>query len=258
MSSGASTSRGRLIWHHHVSDRAGDCADFYSRLFGWSCVQGEFGAPGEFFEIGLGENGIGNLSQVGAAEARPARWEAYANVADLSATLAAVRSHGGEVLAEVELPAIGARFARVRDPHGGLIRPWQGDGDDAEERVGPAAVGTICWNELASPAPAASRAFHAAVFGWDPKPLDPGDEDAYSFMLRGEKQCEAAIARATDDSATARWTPFVSVEDPEAMAVSAEELGARTVVPLTSTPGGRFVILDDPAGARFAVYGQPS
>ena len=54
------------------------------------------------------------------------------------------------------------------------------------------------------------------------------------------------------------WTPFVSVDDPETMASKAEALGATTAVPLTSTPGGRFVILADPAGARFAVYGKPS
>lgn len=247
------TSRGRLIWHHHVSDDVERSAAFYEKLFGWTFEESGFGPPGSFHVIGLGRLGIGNLSLKAPGDPLPNRWMAYANVQCLDRCLALARAAGADVLQETELPALGARFACLRDPQGGLILPWEGEGDDAPERDGPPLPGTIGWNELASPDPAASRDFYGAVFGWTPRPLDPSDAEAGTLMERGPGRSETAVVCASEGRDSATWIPFVSVEDAMRAASRAEDLGARITSPVATRPGGRFVLLEDPVGARVAV-----
>jgi predicted enzyme related to lactoylglutathione lyase len=53
------------------------------------------------------------------------------------------------------------------------------------------------------------------------------------------------------------WTPYFQVTDCDASTAKAKGLGAQVGVPPTDIPNtGRFAMLADPQGARFAVF-QP-
>lgn len=50
------------------------------------------------------------------------------------------------------------------------------------------------------------------------------------------------------------WGAYVTVDDVDAIAQKAQELGARTIVPLTDIPDvGRFYTFQDPQGAVLSV-----
>jgi len=59
---------------------------------------------------------------------------------------------------------------------------------------------------------------------------------------------------AQHGDAPANWTPYVMVDDCDAIAKRAGELGGRIYVPPTTIENvGRFAIFADPAGAVLAV-----
>ena len=58
----------------------------------------------------------------------------------------------------------------------------------------------------------------------------------------------------------ARWTPYIGVDDTDAMCKKATDLGAKVLVePMDVPTVGRFAILKDPQGAVFGIIkGEPT
>ena len=58
----------------------------------------------------------------------------------------------------------------------------------------------------------------------------------------------------------AMWTPYVGVEDTDAICAKAKELGANAIVEPVDVPTvGRFAVIADPQGAVFGVIkGEPA
>jgi predicted enzyme related to lactoylglutathione lyase len=52
-----------------------------------------------------------------------------------------------------------------------------------------------------------------------------------------------------------RWQFYVQVEDTDATAAKAVELGGALVQPVDDSPYGRLAVLIDPAGVRFMLMG---
>jgi len=115
---------GTLCWTElHTTDPAGATA-FYQAVFGWvtqDMPMGEFtytvirpAGGGE----DSGQGGIMPLSPEMAAAGFTTRWQAYFEVADCDAAVAAAAQHGGNVTAPAEdVPGVG-RMASLADPAG--------------------------------------------------------------------------------------------------------------------------------------------
>jgi predicted enzyme related to lactoylglutathione lyase len=57
-----------------------------------------------------------------------------------------------------------------------------------------------------------------------------------------------------DDSIPAHWQPYVAVEDPDATAERATQLGGSALIAPMDVPNvGRIAVLSDPQGAKFGV-----
>jgi hypothetical protein len=62
------------------------------------------------------------------------------------------------------------------------------------------------------------------------------------------------MAPGVPDEVPAYWLVYFAVEDCDASAAEAQELGATQVFPPMDIPGvGRFAVLSDPHGTAFAV-----
>jgi len=115
------------------------------------------------------------------------------------------------------------------------------------------APGTFSWVDLATTDVDGARAFYASVFGW------VGDEAAGGSMLRLDGSLVSAIFPLSDESraagAPASWTSYVTVDDVDATATRAVELGgrvARDAFDLADV--GRVALIEDPQGARLALW----
>lgn len=112
---------GALTWNDLLTSDPQAAAPFYEALFGWEVEGVGEGVP--YWTIrnrGAANGGIMAMPEEQLAAGVPPVWNAYFAVADLDATVAAVRDGGGRLLvAPVEVPA--GRFAVVADPEGAVF-----------------------------------------------------------------------------------------------------------------------------------------
>ena len=114
---------------------------------------------------------------------------------------------------------------------------------------------------LATSDVAAAKAFYGSLFGWQPEDLEAGAAGAYTTLHRGGS--EVAILYRQQPPARAagappHWTSYISVEDADATAARAEELGGAGVfrAPFDVLDAGRVAAIGDPTGAVVSLW-QP-
>ncbi len=127
------------------------------------------------------------------------------------------------------------------------------------ERTGY-APGSFCWADLATTDQAGAKAFYGALFGWEAQDMPVEEGVVYSMMRLGGRNV-AAIApqpqQQRDAGVPAIWQSYISVEDADATAERAKELGANLHAPAFDVmQAGRMAVIQDPQGAYFMVW-QP-
>lgn len=229
-------------------------AEFYAGLFGWEVeVSGpETGNYRMCLVKGRPVAGIGVAEQPG-----PPYWTTYIDVDDADAAAAAVTAAGGTVVVPPFEVADFGRMAVFADPTGAAFSVWQ-----PRSHIGAYAVnepGALCWNELTTREPARARDFYPAVFGWTARESAMGEvtyvewllgEDSIAGMMPMDETWPAGIP--------SHWMVYFAVEDTDAAAARAQELGGTVSVPPTDIPIGRFSVLNDPHGAVFSVIALPA
>lgn len=246
---------GRFCWPEaNVKDPAA-AKTFYTALFGWGVRQDP---DGGYAEWQVGGKSLGGLITLGAPREKlgiPSHWTAYVAVASADETAAKVKECGGQVLhGPFSMEGVG-RFAVVQDPTGASFSLYQSARPVPE--TPPSGPGTMCWNELMTRDPAKAAAFYEGVFGWTKQvmPMGPPVGDYVIFRHGG------AMAGGMMDASgpmfaevPPHWLVYFAVEDCDATAAKAAELGATLCSPPTDIPGvGRFSVIRDPQGAVFAI-----
>jgi uncharacterized protein len=121
--------------------------------------------------------------------------------------------------------------------------------------------GTFCWVGLATSEPDRAKAFYTGLFGWHAEDLEAGAAGTYTALRLGGE--EVAILYLQQPEARAagappHWTSYISVEDAEATAARAGELGGAAVFrePFDVLDAGRVAAIRDPTGAIVSLW-QP-
>lgn len=121
----------------------------------------------------------------------------------------------------------------------------------------PAAVNHFCWSELATTDTAAAIAFYGPLMGWKAENI-PSSLDCYFLMCLGDDLAAALYDMGPDKKAKGfppHWMAYVRVENADATAAKAVELGGSVVMPPFGVHDvGRMAVLKDPGGAVFAVW----
>jgi len=118
------------------------------------------------------------------------------------------------------------------------------------------APGTFSWTELSTTDSEAAKAFYTELFGWEAEELPVGDGMVYTMLRQGGLEV-AALYRQMQEGAPPNWLSYVTVEDADAAAAKARELGATLISePFDVMEVGRMSVIQDPQGAVFAVW-QP-
>jgi predicted enzyme related to lactoylglutathione lyase len=116
--------------------------------------------------------------------------------------------------------------------------------------------GTFCWVDLVSGDQDASKAFYSGLFGWEYEDFPIGEGTFYSVAQLDGKPV-AAVVPLPDPSVPSHWNCYVSVEDADAAAARAHELGGTVVLPAGDVgDSGRLAVIQDPQGALISVW-QP-
>jgi uncharacterized protein len=245
---------------------------FYGELFGWEfedVMPAE--SPGSYFIARLPGGDVAAVGSQADDGAQAAVWNTYVWVEDADETAAKVRSAGGTVLVEPGDVGESGRMAAFADPGGAAFCVWE-----PKEHRGAAVVnepGSLNFNELNTRDVEGARAFYGAVFGWEL--IDVGGGSMWALPAYGDflaqrtpglrenmasmgapprfEEVVASVRPIPDDQrdVPAHWGVTFGVDDADAIASRAAELGGRVVVPPFDAPWVRMTIIADPQGATF-------
>lgn len=232
---------------------------FYGGLFGWDSQAGPAEAGGYTFFTLRGEP-VAAVGPVMAEGDRP-RWITYMATSDVTDTAKAVEAAGGSVCVPPMAVFDQGSFAQFTDPHGAEFGAWQPGGFRGAGLLDE--PGTLCWVELNTRDVDGSRVFYRDVFGWtgETRPF-AGDSSYTELEVEGAKRKFGGILLMNDawpPEIPQHWMHYFSVDDTDAAAARATELGGSvSVPPFDLEHVGRIAVLVDPHGAYFSVITRPA
>ena len=245
---------------------------FYGDLFGWELADVmPPESPAPYYMARLRGGDVAAISALPQGAASGATWNTYVWVEDADATAGKVREAGGTVLREPMDVMDSGRLAAFADPAGAAFSVWQ-----PNQHRGATIVnepGSLNFNDLHTPDLDGARAFYGAVFGWEL--LDAGGFSVWVLPAYGEfleqrspgrrenmlamgapARFDEAVASAGplpegEAGSPARWDVTFAVDDADAIAARAAELGGEVLVPPVDAPWVRTTVIRDPQGATF-------
>jgi predicted enzyme related to lactoylglutathione lyase len=238
------TTVGKFVWHEQVSSDPKQAEEFYTRLFGWST---EVFKPGEAEYTMISARGGTHGGFTSAMEgAPPPHWLSHIRVEKLKDTIEKATAAGGKLAAgPFDMGEVGG-IAIIADPQGAYVSAFEPEGE------GPVPEGVFVWDELGTTDIDGAQRFYEEVFGWTTSDMGP-DYGGYRIFNRGETGI-AGLMTLPDNSIPARWQPYIAVDDPDATAAKAAELGGSTLAePMDVPKVGRIAVLRDPQGATFGI-----
>lgn len=272
------TDRDRYIpgvpcWADAVHPDPEAATRFYSGLFGWTCEESmPADAPGHYFMAKIDGRDAAALGSIPEGAPQIALWNTYVWIDSADATTAAAVAAGGTVIVEPFDVFDAGRMAMFADPEGAPIAVWQ-----PNRHRGALAVnehGGVNFNDLYTRDVDRAEEFYGAVFGWQTLELGPGAKmwamPAYGDFLEelnpgmrrqmaemgapaGFENVVASIVPIDPDDTTtpAHWGITFGVDDADAAAARAKELGGQVLSEPTDLPWVRTTTLADPQGAVF-------
>lgn len=245
---------------------------FYGGLFGW-----------DFEELGPGSDSPyliarlrgGDVAAVGPQpEGAPATaaWNTYMWVDSADEAAAKVLSSGGQVLMQPFDVTEAGRMAVLADREGAAFCVWQPKAHRGAQIVNE--PGSLNFNGLNTRDPEGAEGFYSSLFGWQALGLgggagmwrlpgygefleqsDPGlrERIAASGGPAGFEDVVATFNPIPQDDADtpAQWSVTFAVDDADATAARAAELGGTVLVEPHDAPWVRTTVITDPQGATF-------
>jgi len=247
--------------------------DFYSGLFGWDfedVMPPE--SEGRYFIARLRGRDVAAVGSIPAGAPPMAMWNTYVWVESADETASRVLDAGGKVLMDPFDVMNSGRMAVLADPEGAAFFLWQ-----AKEHKGAQIVneaGSLNFNGLNTRDVEGAKSFYGAVFGWRTLTLNGGAEmwtlPGYGDHLEernpdlrkqmaefdapaGFEDVVASIRPIPEDQPDlpAHWNVTFAVDDADATAARAAELGGKVSVPPFDAPWVRMTVITDPQGATF-------
>jgi uncharacterized protein len=247
--------------------------DFYSGLFGW-----EFenvlppDAGGKYFIARIRGADVAAVGSVPDGAPPMAVWNTYVWVDSADETAAKVGAAGGSVLQEPFDVMESGRMAVCADPEGAVFSVWQ-----ARQHKGAQIVnepGSLNFNGLNTRDPEGAKSFYGSVFGWRTLALpggfemwtQPGYGDRLEELNPGTRKRVAEVGGpagfedvvasinpipADQPDTPPHWSVTFAVDDADAIAAQATELGGKVVAPPFDAPWVRMTVITDPQGATF-------
>jgi predicted enzyme related to lactoylglutathione lyase len=246
---------------------------FYGGLFGWEYEERPVPGAGDRYLIARCDGEVvGGLGRAAAEDPDRARWTTYVAVSSADEAADLVRANGGQVrFGPVDAGPAG-RSAICVDPAGAELGIWQQGRRLGVERCNVPV--SWAWNDLLTSDPATVSPFYAAVFGWEARrvrlgdagegmiwtvpgygdalaELDPTMRERHAEDHVPEGFADAIGGIGEPDGGPPRWQVMIAVDDPDAVAARARELGGEVRREPNDAGVLRTTLLADPAGATF-------
>lgn len=247
--------------------------DFYGPLFGWefeNVLPPE--SDGDYFMARIRGSDVAAVGSIPEAAPQQAMWNSYVWVDSADETASKVSAAGGNVVMEPFDVMDAGRMAVFTDPGGAMFCVWQANQNKGAQLVNE--HGTVNFNDLNTRDPEGAKSFYGSVFGWETLEL-PGGFRAWTLSGYGDhlekdnpelrenmtevgapegfEDVVATLVPIGDDQPDTppHWNVTFAVDDADAVADKATELGGKVVVPPMDAPWVRMTVIADPQGATF-------
>jgi hypothetical protein len=222
---------------------------FYSALFGWAVedLGPDAGGYGLIRKDGKQVAGIGPAMDPD----RGTTWSIYFATDSADDTLSKVERNGGKVMMPPMDVMDQGRMAVFQDPTGAYFSVWQPGQHEGAELAN--ATGGMSWVELMTTDIAAAKSFYEAVLGVSTRDVDVAPGATYTLLEVGGKSVAGAMSVRPEQGPTpSHWSVYFAVDDCDATADKALELGATEML-RDDSPAGRLAFLTDPQGGKFCI-----
>ena len=119
----------------------------------------------------------------------------------------------------------------------------------------PPKPGSFVWHELMTGDTNRAKDFYSRLFGWKMQDDEMMPGFIYTMISNKGEMLGGMMAITPEQGDTPpHWMIYISVRDVDATAQQCEEAGGEIVVPAHDIPVGRWALLQDPTGAKFAIY----
>lgn len=247
---------GSFCWIElHTTDQAA-AKTFYGSLFGWAPHDNPMGPNDYYTEFKLqGREAAAacTLRPDERSQGIPPYWMIYISVDSADAAAAKTQQLGGKSLGPAFDVMEAGRMAVVQDPTGAVFCVWQANKNAG---IGISQVnGTLCWADLSTPDTKRASDFYSGLFGWQ-LVTDPKDPSGYVHIKNGEQHIGGIPpASYRQPGVPAHWMAYFQVDDVDATANKAKEMGAKLHLPPMTMDGvGRMSVIADPQGAAFSIF----
>jgi predicted enzyme related to lactoylglutathione lyase len=246
---------------------------FYGGLFGWDFEDVmPPGSPAKYFIARLRGGDVAAVASAPEGGPPVAMWNTYIWVESADEVASKVRDAGGRVVMDPFDVMDAGRMAVLTDPDGAAFSAWQAKAHKGARIVNE--PGSLNFNGLNTRDAEAAKTFYGSVFGWETLGLgggaemwrlpgygdfleqsDPGVRErmAQSGAPEGFEDVVAALNSIADDEpeVPSHWSVTFAVDDADATAARAVELGGRVLVAPVDAPWVRMTVIADPQGATF-------
>jgi hypothetical protein len=228
---------------------------FYRNLFGWEYNIG--GADYGFYSTahlgGRATAGIGGPQP--DAPPAPAAWSLYFASDDLQSDVAKAVSLGATVLYPASQVGEFGKMAVLADPGGAAFCFWESGSHIGSQMTDE--PGATSWYELYAANAKQSRDFYTALLGASDEAM-PGDLEYYTLKHGDTMICGIMQIDPSWGAVPPHWLVYFLVEDVEKAVDIVTSNGGKALSSIDDSPWGRFVTLQDPAGATFNVIQEPT
>jgi predicted enzyme related to lactoylglutathione lyase len=245
---------------------------FYGALFGWDFENVMPGSGGGYHIARLRGGDVAAITSPPEGGPPMATWNTYIWVEDADDAAALVRANGGSVISDPFDVSDAGRMAVCTDPSGAAFCLWQAMRHKGAQIVNE--PGSLNFNVLNSRDIDAVKSFYGSMFGWETLDMGAG---GYAWRLPGygeflEQRDPGLRQRMADSGAPdgfedvvatlnpiaddqldvpASWGVTFAVDDADAIAAKATELGGHVIVPPFDAPWVRMAVITDSQGATF-------
>ena len=231
---------GAITWHELITSDVEAATRFYTELLGLELETADMGDFQYPMLRKAGRTHAGFVAQ--QLPEIPSHWYPYVSVEDVDGTVDAAKAGGAQLYHGPADVSEQLRFAALGDPQRASfgVMTW------SEEPPS----GVFAWDELHATDPEAAASFYGDLFGWTTAEF----VEEYRLFNAGETPV-AGLMKERSGSPVAYWLAYFAVEDTDAAAAKAMELGAGVILPPESMENvGRYAVLTDPTGAAFGLH----
>lgn len=246
---------GTPCWVDVMARSRGEAKTFYGELFGWT-FEDVTDSEGAVVYTSCSSHGhrvcgMAEMTPEMIESGMPPFWTTYIATDDVDTAAASVESAGGSVVMPTTQVFDAGRTAMFLDPTGAAFAVWEPGAHPGAGLVNE--PGALSWNELDTRDPDRAVEFYGAVFGWEPE-VHAEPRPYTEWQLDGEP---VAGMMPMPDGVPAEvppyWLTYFAVAELDPTRARLQQLGGTVMTPPIEVAAGRLSVVQDPAGATFAV-----